>query len=210
MASTEAELNDHPRKLYRIFGFTMASDYPFVKLEEGSGYPDVTFTCAAGPSIPSDWIKMSPIYSISKSREDEVRWLSIYRPEDCDIVHIAQIMDFYIWPDRIVCHLMDPAFRFLVEIRLLGDIFSLWLEKRGLLALHASAVVINSRAAAFLSANHGGKSTLSAALMQEGHPMLTNDILPIMDQDRDFMGRPSVVLPWAPKGWASFAARTVL
>ncbi|MHC1688623.1 MAG: hypothetical protein AB9879_13050 [Methanothrix sp.] len=191
MPNAEAEVDNRPRKLYLIFGFSMASGYPFAnRLEQGSGNPDVTFTCVVKPPIPSDWLKTNPIYSNKKIIEDGGSGLSIYRHEDCDIIQIASIMDFYIWHDRIICHLRDPAFRFLVEIRLLGDIFSLWLEKRGLLALHASAVAINGHAIAFLSANHGGKSTLSAALMQKGHPMLTNDVLPVMDLGREFIGRP--------------------
>jgi len=78
----------------------------------------------------------------------------------------------------------------LVEIRLLGPVLSYWMERLGLLALHASAVGIGQRAIGFLASHGGGKSGLAAGLMRYGHPLLTDDILPVEERDGTFFGRP--------------------
>ncbi len=75
-------------------------------------------------------------------------------------------------------------------VRKLGDVLSYWLERQGIRALHAAAVVANGRAAAFLSSNYGGKSSLAAAMMQVGCPLLTDDILPVEETGGIFIGRP--------------------
>jgi hypothetical protein len=78
----------------------------------------------------------------------------------------------------------------MVEIHLLGSVFSFWLEREEIPALHASAVVAGERAVAFLSTSHGGKSSLAAALMQAGCPLLTDDLLPLEFRGGTLVGRP--------------------
>ena len=75
--------------------------------------------------------------------------------------------------------LLEPSCHYLVEIQCLGHIFSIWLESRGVPALHASAVVVGERAMAFVAGNEAGKSSLAASLTQAGYPLLTDDILPL-------------------------------
>ena len=67
---------------------------------------------------------------------------------------------------------------------------SFFLERRGIPALHASAVAVGDRAVAFLSGNRGGKSALAASLAQAGHPLLTDDILPVKPAAGHFLGLP--------------------
>jgi len=106
------------------------------------------------------------------------------------VLRFTEAADLYIWPQEIVCHLLDPAYDHMVEIYLLGLALSLWLELQGIPALHASAVVVEDRAVGFLATNSGGKSSLAAALMQAGYPLLTDDILPIERRQDTFWGRP--------------------
>ncbi|HBB33923.1 MAG TPA: serine kinase [Cyanobacteria bacterium UBA8803] len=51
------------------------------------------------------------------------------------------------------------------------------LHQRGLLILHASAVVINGGVIAFLGKSGQGKSTTAGALHQLGYPIVTDDVL---------------------------------
>jgi hypothetical protein len=108
----------------------------------------------------------------------------------CDVLRFTSVADFYLWPERIVCHLLNSAYDYLVEIRLLGPVLSLWLELQGFPALHASAIAAGGQAAVFLSGNKSGKSSLAAALMQLGYPLLTDDVLPLEGHDGAFWGRP--------------------
>jgi hypothetical protein len=60
---------------------------------------------------------------------------------------------------------------------LLGQALSFSLLARGCDALHASAVVVDGGAIAFLGDCGYGKSTLSAAFVARGFPILTDDVL---------------------------------
>jgi hypothetical protein len=55
---------------------------------------------------------------------------------------------------------------------------------RGLDPLHATAVAVDGAAVAFLGRSGYGKSTLGAAFLQDGSPILTDDLL-IVKQERD-------------------------
>jgi hypothetical protein len=100
------------------------------------------------------------------------------------------VADFYIQPEQIACHLQDPDFAQLTEIRLLGPVLSYWLERRGIPTLHASAVAVDGQAVAFISHHGGGKSGLAAGMMRAGYPLLTDDILPVEEKDGILLGRP--------------------
>jgi hypothetical protein len=62
---------------------------------------------------------------------------------------------------------------------LTGPVLSVLLHQRGLFVLHASAVVIDGAAVAFLGAKGDGKSTLAAHLQVRGHRLIGDDIVPV-------------------------------
>jgi hypothetical protein len=70
----------------------------------------------------------------------------------------------------------------------------LW-HQRGLLPLHASAVVINDRAVALAGPPASGKSTLAAMLCAHGHALLVDDICVVDTRD----GTNIKALPGAPQ-----------
>jgi hypothetical protein len=62
---------------------------------------------------------------------------------------------------------------------ILGPIFAILLRQRGLLVLHASCVVIDHAAVAFLGYSGWGKSTLANAFYNQGYSLLTDDVMAI-------------------------------
>lgn len=62
---------------------------------------------------------------------------------------------------------------------LLGVILCVLLRQRGLLVLHASSVVINGSAIAFMGESGWGKSTLAEYFHHQGYSILTDDVLAI-------------------------------
>jgi hypothetical protein len=100
-------------------------------------------------------------------------------------------VDFFIWPDRILCRLLDREYGYMVELHLLGFVMSAWFEARGVVAIHGAGVTLGDEAIGFLSTNKGGKSSLAASFMQAGHALLSDDILPIEAIDGAYMARPS-------------------
>jgi hypothetical protein len=73
---------------------------------------------------------------------------------------------------------------------LLGVALGVLLHQRGLLTLHASAVVINGGAVAFIGRKGEGKSTMAAAFYARDSGVLADDIVACLRHDA---GRPMVL-----------------
>jgi hypothetical protein len=181
-------LNCPQLQLHRLFGFTLGSDFPFASCLGQGGPPpaDLVFLFeAAAEAAFGDCVYQS------RSRTAEgASTFSLHRSPDHEVLSFPQAADFHLWPDRIVARPRTPEPSPLVEIHLLGPVFSYWLERRGLVTLHASAVTVGQQIAAFVSTHGGGKTGLAASLVQAGHPLLSDDLLPLEERDGLFLGRP--------------------
>jgi hypothetical protein len=69
---------------------------------------------------------------------------------------------------------------------LVGPILGLLLRLRGIVCLHASAVTINNRAVVFVGSEGMGKSTTAAALARRGYPVLSDDIVALVECGHEF------------------------
>ena len=87
------------------------------------------------------------------------------------------------WPDSLT--LEDTA------TYLLGPILGFVLRRRGVVCLHASAVAIGSQSIAIVGAAGAGKSTTAAAFAKAGFPILTDDVLPLLDRKQQFFVQPA-------------------
>jgi hypothetical protein len=83
-----------------------------------------------------------------------------------------------------------------IRVPLLGMCLALLLVQRGLLVLHASAVVCAGGAVAFVGEKGYGKSTMAATLFGRGHPLITDDVLAIDDSSQ---AGPALALPGFPQ-----------
>lgn len=79
-----------------------------------------------------------------------------------------------------------------LQVYLTGPILGFVLRLRGVVSLHASAVLLDGKAVAFVGAGGAGKSTLAARFALAGVPVVTDDILPLEDSDDGFLVRSSV------------------
>lgn len=174
-----------------LFGFTLASDFPFVvRLPERRGVPELTFGVSPERLCLDVREQYSPIYTSPRRLRDGRSAGYLYQMPGCEVLSFSQTVDFYLWPDRIIAQSLIPEPTPLLEIHLLGTVLSYWLEQRGLVTLHASAVAAGSRAVAFVSTHGGGKSGLAASLLQAGHPLLSDDLVPIEQLDGKLLARP--------------------
>lgn len=188
-AETGSKGSDWP--VYRLFGVTLASDFAFAnRLVPSAAVPDIRFSCSdrVDPRIDLDPAE-ARYQSPSRTPSGEPR-LCLYHREDCDVLSFSPIADFFLYPERILCRLRDPALAYWVEIYLLGTVLAYWLERSGVLALHASAVVIEDQAVGLLASNGGGKSSLAAGLMQGGYRLLTDDVLAVSHRAGQLLGHP--------------------
>lgn len=176
--------------VHGIYGLTLSSDFPFASpLASGTEAADLTFTCVSSAPLPGDWMDAEPDYASPPGLDDDESAILLYRLESCLVLR-CDTVDFYIRSDRILCHARDPESRYFVESLLLGVVLACWLEWRDVPVLHASAVVIDERAVAFLADSGSGKSSIAAELVQAGHPLLTDDVLPVDHSDGTYLGHP--------------------
>lgn len=183
LAPLAAETSKH-----RLFGLTLASDFAFEsRLTSGRGPVDLTFS--ASSSAPVGEQPGRPLFSSPFKDEAGQRLARLYELGDGELLRFGRALDFYFAEGGVHCHLQDPEDRRFVEIRLLGAVLAYWLERRSICALHASAVVVDGQAVAFVASNHGGKSGLAAAMMRLGKPLLTDDLLPIEERQERFLAR---------------------
>jgi len=64
------------------------------------------------------------------------------------------------------------------------------LRLRGVICLHASAVAIGEQAIAILGPAGSGKSTTAAAFALQGYPVLSDDVVPLIEQSGRFLAQP--------------------
>ncbi|HJP90389.1 MAG TPA: hypothetical protein VJ875_00430 [Pyrinomonadaceae bacterium] len=74
---------------------------------------------------------------------------------------------------------------------LLGPIMGFVMLLRGVVCLHASAVVVNDEAIAFLGPAGAGKSTTAAAFSKRGYSVLAEDVMTLDDRHDRFLVRPA-------------------
>ena len=182
---------DGAQRSYRIFGVTLATDYPLrTPLPETDDPPELFFTCSESgfPEPPPP--KATPDYVSRNVLDSGVPFMELYRGSESDLLRFREVADFRVSREAIRARLFDPAYAHMVEIHLLGTVFSYWMERRGIPVLHAAAVAVDGRAIGFMATNRGGKSSLAASLMQAGHPMLSDDLVAIQRSDEGFEARP--------------------
>ena len=179
------------KELYRVYGITVASDFPFRSpLMRTETTPDLTFTRVWSAPTVERWRDEVPRFKSQHRFADGEPHVRLFRGEDFWVFHQARVADYYMWPDRIVCHQHDDQTTDLVELYFLSLLTGFWLESGGSVVLHASAVSVDERAVVFLATNTAGKSSLATSLMLAGHPLLTDDLLAISLSEEAAIGHP--------------------
>jgi len=108
----------------------------------------------------------------------------------------ANQFEFIVAPrgDRINARMLVPSAREAFHACLLGVALSFALIKQGIEPLHATAVVVDGGAIAFVGESGEGKSVLAAAFIGAGHRLVTDDLLVVTPE-----GETLVVHPGPPR-----------
>ena len=74
---------------------------------------------------------------------------------------------------------------------LLGPILGFVLRLQNVICLHASAISIKDRVVVLVGTAGAGKSTTAAAFAQQGYAVLSDDVVPLIDQGDTFLVQPA-------------------
>lgn len=142
--------------------------------------------CQASPDffpqhVPADHRKPDPRRSRYFQLEDGSRYL-LWR--NCFEFHIS--VDSHVIHARSLDGAPEAAFR----TYMLGHLLSYALLGMGIETIHAASVVIDGQAIALLGDSARGKSTLSAAFLQAGARLLTDDFLVVREEQGQIVAYP--------------------
>ena len=191
-------------KRYRLYGLDLVSDFPFshplpeLAGEPAAGRAEVRFDLLPrGGVLPGDEApRARVVYRSPERAKGGESVLIATRAGERTLLRFAGVAEFSVARERIAARPEgsdDPRLPAVVELRLLGPVLAFRLESSGVAVLHASAVAVDGRAVAFLSANRGGKTTLATSLMAAGAKLLTDDVLPVQPpagSSGDFLALP--------------------
>ncbi len=93
-----------------------------------------------------------------------------------------------------------------IALVLLGQISIFLLHQLGYPSLHASAVLVDGGAVAFLGPPGTGKSTMASSFLRHGYTLLSDDVLPLEVIGDEVRGRPGAPVM---KVWSGTATHTL-
>ncbi len=183
---------------------TLASDRELFALRPAAAgaVPDVTARFQSSPAWAVAAIETLRERYRSPRGPDPLDTLVVYESLDGFIFAYADGTRFWLSPDgrEIWSRWPEPATLADTETYFVGPVLGFSLRLRGVLCLHASAVVIDGVAVALAGGSNAGKSTTAAAFAQAGYEVLSDDLVAVRTTD----AQPSVA-PAYPylKLWAS-------
>ncbi len=162
---------------FQLFGFETLSDWDLATSMAASrpaAASDLSFRCrpdvgqaAAGQALYlSDTLNASGEPAIQLFDMGESTWL----------MRFPGVADFLLRAGEIECRLVDPALAYMVDVLLLGHVMACYLERQGVLALHAGALVVGHRAVLLAGDKGAGKSSMVTSMATAGFPLMADDI----------------------------------
>jgi hypothetical protein len=170
---------------YTAHGLNIKSEIIFPELLESSGNSDILikygdFDYSSKETLSEGVFRIASHYVLT---ENSV--YLIWNHIDICQIHKGQ---------EIIVNSQTGIDETFLRALILGPAMGILLHQRGRLVLHASAVHINDGAVAFMGHNGAGKSTTTFSFMNNGHPLISDDILSI-----DFRNGLPVVHPGSPR-----------
>ncbi len=114
--------------------------------------------------------------------------------------------------DEVWAHWSAPLTLEDTATYLLGPVMGFVMLLRGIVCLHASAVVVGNEAIALLGPAGSGKSTTAAAFSDRGYSVLAEDVVTLDDHGRQFLVQPGYpcIRLWPASVKALFGSETQL
>lgn len=194
--------------LYNGYGLIVRSEVPLPLASAGAPHAsvDVTIRVQSGPApeIEAPLVAWMPceIHGVD---------MRVYRGPLGTWIWRREVATFAISPDLRqvdVWRTPEATDDRALGLALIGPVLLFLMLMRGMPPLHASAVMVDERAIAFLGVQGQGKSTMAAAFLRHGARILTDDALPFYASPADgtLIARPG---PPHMKLWEATASHTL-
>jgi hypothetical protein len=179
---------------YTVFGLSLHSNLSIPGLNPAGAplpVPDVEVHLGISPSHAEiSCADGEPTFVSSELDASGEPALRIWRVADGACLYLAYCDGMKFWLDRKGACVWAkwPATSSLEDAAtfLLGPVLGLLLRLRGVTCLHASAIAFDDRAVAFVGDEGAGKSTTAAAFARRGHPVLSDDVVAIVEREGAF------------------------
>jgi hypothetical protein len=189
-----------PKQVYHYiaYGLLLSSNQSIAGLMPASSLikpPDVQITLGSLPSRHSSSGARTLRYANSYHGETGEPDLQIWDVDNGEFLQLRYSDGVEFWLDRDLATLWAqwPAGSSLENTLsyLVGPILGLLLRLRGSVCLHASAVSIKDRAVVFVGCEGAGKSTTAALFARRGYPVLSDDIVALVECGQEFQMLPA-------------------
>jgi hypothetical protein len=178
-----------PSYTYCLYGIVIKSHWPL--------------PCAQSPEAPAGAVELveAPAAFFAKAAQEAAGcpnvtdWFHEVRLSDGSIyLRWPGLFEFLVSADGsrlTACPTSDISYEALLTY-LLGHVFSFALLKRGFDPLHATAVMVHGGVVGFLGDSGYGKSSLAAAFLQAGYPIVTDDLLVMTEKENGLWVYPGI------------------
>jgi hypothetical protein len=179
---------------YTVFGLSLHSNLSIPGLNSVAAplpAPDVEVQLGVSPSHAQVWGEFGePTFVSSELDATGEPAMRIWRVADGACLYLAYCDGMKFWLDRkgTCVWARWPATSSLEDAAtfLLGPVLGLLLRLRGVTCLHASAVAFDYHAVAFVGDEGAGKSTTAAVFARRGHPVISDDVVAIVEREGAF------------------------
>ena len=185
--SSGCEAGIDPRYRYGVYGIDVVSDAPL----DLPAYSDGGLARVECRSAPAS-VFLAAMQGVDFDRRSD-SWYRYASLRDGSIyVRWDTIGEFLVAADgcRITCRRVEASSVESFHVYMLGQALSFALVKQRFEPLHATVVVVDDHAVAFLGNHASGKSSLAACFLEAGHRLLTDDLLNLQKSSNRILGYP--------------------
>jgi hypothetical protein len=172
---------------YCVYGIGIVSDTPLGLPEYADGGLGHV-ACAIAPE--STFVEAMRGAAFDSRSDSWYRYALL--PDGATYVRWDTVGEFLVAADgsRISCRRAEPSSDESFQVYLLGQALSFALVKQGFEPLHATVIVVDDQAVAFLGHNAFGKSSLAACFLEAGSRLLTDDLLILQESSTEVLAYP--------------------